>query len=175
MIAKLKKLPEKTQDILQFAACLGNEFDLPTLITISQKEEDEAIIVINEAVDSGIVYITSISQGQHRHKTYKFGHDQIQQAAYELIHPSQRKAFHLKITRALLKSLSQKNTSEKVFQITDNVGLCIDLLNDFGERESLIKLSLLAGNQAKLSNAYDTAYRYFKIGSDLIDKKTLAR
>ena len=171
MIAKLKKLPQKTQDILQFAACLGNEFDLPTLVTISQKDEDESMIVINEAVDSGIVYISSGSRGQHQHKSYRFGHDQIQQAAYELIDPSERKAFHLKISRALIKSLNRENTSEKVFQIIDNVGLCTELLNDFSEREHLIALSLVAGNQAKLSNAYDTAYRYFKIGSDLLTSK----
>ena len=168
MIAKLKKLPQNTQDILQFAACLGNEFDLTTLTTVSGKNENKTIITINEAVDCGVVYITSSSEEQNGHKSYKFGHDQIQKAAYELIEFSQRKAFHLKIARSLFKSLSNKRTPYKVFQITDNIGLCTDLLSDFIERKRLAELSLLAGNKAKLSNAYDTAYRYFKIGSILL-------
>jgi len=41
MALQLQKLPEATQNVLKFAACIGNQFDLATLAIVSQQSQIE--------------------------------------------------------------------------------------------------------------------------------------
>ncbi|MDM8562974.1 AAA family ATPase, partial [Candidatus Marithioploca araucensis] len=53
MIAKLKKLPESTQQVLRLAACVGNHFDLETLSVIYEKSVAETFQDLQPALNEG--------------------------------------------------------------------------------------------------------------------------
>jgi serine/threonine protein kinase len=55
MIAKLKKLPESTQQVLRLAACVGNHFDLDTLSVIYEKSVAETFQDLQPALNEGLI------------------------------------------------------------------------------------------------------------------------
>jgi PAS domain S-box-containing protein len=55
MIAKLENLPSATQQVLQFAACIGNEFDLQTLATISTNTHQQTMQYLCKALQEDLI------------------------------------------------------------------------------------------------------------------------
>jgi serine/threonine protein kinase len=55
MAGKIQKLPEATQRTLEFAACIGNQFDLETLATITEKAKTEIVYDVWKALQEGLI------------------------------------------------------------------------------------------------------------------------
>jgi PAS domain S-box-containing protein len=55
MIAELENLHPATQQVLQFAACIGNEFDLQTLATISSNTPQQTMQYLCEALRQDLI------------------------------------------------------------------------------------------------------------------------
>ncbi len=55
VVGKIKKFPEKAQHILRLASCIGNLFDLETLVTVSQKEKDEVMAILLYFMMEGLI------------------------------------------------------------------------------------------------------------------------
>jgi diguanylate cyclase (GGDEF)-like protein len=183
LIARLDKLPEKTREILKLAACIGHTFDLVTLSTVGEEGLSETakhileatkssfVVPVNanyqllEVIAAGNVDISQLSQGIK----YRFIHDKIQQAAYELIPEEQKQQFHLKIGRLLSKGKIIEENSEELFDILNHFNAAISDISDVDERLKLAKLNLWAGKRAKLASAYQGAKLYINAGVLLLD------
>jgi predicted ATPase len=108
MAGRLQKLPEKTQQILQLAACVGNQFELETLAVVCEASSAEVAQSLWGAIQEGLMLPLSeaykfFHDWQREDKLtaigavgYRFLHDRVQQAAYSLIPPDQKQATHLK-------------------------------------------------------------------------------
>jgi predicted ATPase len=59
MIGKLQKLPESNQQVLRLAACVGNQFDLPTLGIINQTAALDTFKSLMPAIQLGLIQATS--------------------------------------------------------------------------------------------------------------------
>ncbi|MEM7715364.1 MAG: serine/threonine-protein kinase PknK, partial [Cyanobacteria bacterium P01_A01_bin.68] len=59
MALQLQKLPESTQTILKFAACIGNQFDLKTASIVSQNSESQTALHLWKALQVGLILPTS--------------------------------------------------------------------------------------------------------------------
>ncbi|MDJ1170579.1 AAA family ATPase [Roseofilum sp. BLCC_M154] len=170
MIGKLRKLPEKTQDVLRLSACLGNQFDLNTLSLIYEKESygtfqdllpaiEEKMIQPNsgrELVDLDLVTAPLLILN------YKFSHDRVQQAAYALIDDTDKKAVHLKIGRMLLERTPVEYRSERIFELVDHMNVGRSLITEHEEILELAQLNLEAGKRAKDATAFVAASQYLK-------------
>lgn len=163
IIHKLQQLPEATQEILKFAACLGhqfNAFDLATVTEISYLEilqalevaaQAQLIVIVKEiypfyslemGVDLGSQFdpdetLPLLQSGVDQ---YKFIHDRIQQAAYLLIPSSQRQATHLKIGKLLLNQI-QKRFDQPIETILTELlpETLLNIINQFNLGVGLIK------------------------------------
>jgi serine phosphatase RsbU (regulator of sigma subunit)/tetratricopeptide (TPR) repeat protein len=171
MANKINQLPENTSNMLQLAACIGNQFELPTLAIISQQDQNETLSVLWDAIKEGLIQplddnykcfdTTSKSQ-------FKFLHDRIQQAAYALIKKDQKQAIHLQIGRLLLTNTSREALDENVFDIVGQFNQSLELLNNQIKRVEIARLNLIAGQRAKAATAYEPAAQYLNIGIKLL-------
>jgi predicted ATPase/signal transduction histidine kinase len=184
----LQKLPQSTQTVLQFAACIGNEFDLNSLAIVLEKNytdtatdlwkalQEELILPKNETYkffhsDSANTPSQSDElkiDETHIKIRYKFLHDRVQQAAYALIPEAKKQETHLKIGRLLREKLSEIEKEEKVFDIVNNLNTGINLIGDLAERQAICKLNLFAAKKAKAATAYMAAQQYLDMGIDLL-------
>ena len=169
-IAKLKKLPESTQNILRLAACVGSDFNLNLLSIICDKIPAEIFPQLKEAMTVGLIFPTSELDTELLIYNYKFTHDRIQQAAYSLIDEAQKTEIHLKIGRLLWQNTSPETLSEKIFEIVDRLNLGITLISDRHELNNLIKLNLIAGQKAKLATAYNAAFNYLNSALEILSE-----
>jgi predicted ATPase/signal transduction histidine kinase/CheY-like chemotaxis protein len=176
MRGKIQNLPEPTQDVLQLAASIGNQFDLKILSIVNEKPQKETANQIWAAIQNGlIVPITDNYKFLPTHQNpdelriaYKFAHDRIQQAAYLLIPENRKQAIHLQIGRLLLNHISPAEQEEKIFDIVNQLNFGIELLESQKERDELAKLNLLAGKKAKAAAAYQAAFTYLTSGWELL-------
>ncbi|MEG4967958.1 AAA family ATPase [Microcoleus sp. B6-A1] len=181
MAVQLQKLPPKTQDVLKLAACIGAQFDLNTLAVVSEKSPEETAADLWKSLQEGFILPTSeiykfyIGKEEGKSTTnlpntaaqlphYKFLHDRVQQAAYSLIPDDQKQATHLKIGQLLLPNFSEVEIGEEVFDIINHFIIGSELITQQQERTKLAKISLFAGQRAKLSTAYESATKYLAFG-----------
>jgi predicted ATPase/signal transduction histidine kinase/CheY-like chemotaxis protein/tRNA A-37 threonylcarbamoyl transferase component Bud32 len=160
MIGKLNKLPHVRQQILKLAACIGANFDLNTLSIISNKPPEEVFPELVSAAQSGLILTISELNEQILVQDYKFLHDRVQQAAYELIDEEQKQIVHLQIGRNLLEKTLPERLSDRLFEIVDHLNYGSELVTKQLERNEIARLNLIAGQRAKAALAYNMAKKY---------------
>jgi len=173
MVAKLKKLPDSAQKVIQLSACIGNQFELNTLAIISQKELKECYKNLLPILTEGLIKVTEeLIPGSIRHRHFFFLHDQVQQAAYALFDERQKKQIHLQISRLLLKNIiSEETLEEHIFALLEQYNHCYELVSDQKERNKIARLNLLAGRKAKTATAYDAAANFLNIGIQCLSEQ----
>ncbi|MEH1919528.1 trifunctional serine/threonine-protein kinase/ATP-binding protein/sensor histidine kinase [Nostoc sp.] len=185
MSFQLRKLPQSTQQVLQLAASIGNQFDLETLAIVSEQSQIETASDLWKALQEGLILpisdVYKFYQGEEREQLalsdrnaskqlakYRFLHDRVQQAAYSLIPDEQKQATHLKIGKLLLHSSSEVELEEKLFDIALHLNQGIELITQPQEREDLAQLNFKAGVKARNSTAYTAARVYLQTGIDIL-------
>ncbi|NJL10200.1 MAG: hypothetical protein HC908_08595 [Calothrix sp. SM1_7_51] len=112
MLSKLRSLPDDTQNLLQLAACIGNQFDLRMLATVKEKSLEQTLQILYPAMQEGFAvpldnkyrqFINKSSiltikeftienqKNYQQNPLFKFLHDRVQQAAYNLISLADKK------------------------------------------------------------------------------------
>lgn len=179
MANKIQQLSSEAQQILKLAACIGNQFDLTTLAMVAEQTVQKTAIWLQEAILNGQLSIintqstTELSTDNSSLITeYKFVHDRIQQAAYSLIPEPQKQMVHQQIGQLLLQNIPLKELEAKIFAIVDQLNISIELIVQQFKRDELAELNLIAGRKAKASAAYKPAFDYFKLGLELLNKKS---
>ena len=185
---RLKKLSLTTQQVLQKAACIGNQFDLETLAIVHEKSLTETAADLWVALQEGLIlpltevykfYTTEQNtsirplQTVNPSVSYKFLHDRIQQASYSLIPDDKKQETHLKIGILLLENTSESEQQEKLFDIVNQLNIGADLIETQSQRNQLADLNLQAAQKAKASTAYKAGFEYAKIGLSLLPENAL--
>ncbi len=179
MVTQLEKLPERTQQALQLAACIGNTFDLKTLAVIFERSSPATAEALRDAllrhfvVPLSDVYRYAAVEGADLgmddfNPIYKFQHDRVQQAAYELIAEEKKQAVHLSVGRLMLKHSTPLHLSEQLIEIVGHLNRGRHLMGPGPEREHLIELNLAAGISARRSSAYFSAMSFLQTGRELL-------
>ncbi len=156
MMANLQKLPANTLQILKWASCLGAQFTGEDLATIAKIDRSMVIDTLSSALAAGLIFPI---KGDASFR-YRFLHDRVQQAAYELIPLDDRPHRHGTIARQLV--------SASVFEQVHHYNLAIETLTDLQEQHHVAQLNLKAGRQARQSAAYQSAYTYLSLAKSLL-------
>ncbi|BAZ10500.1 multi-sensor signal transduction multi-kinase [Calothrix sp. NIES-4071] len=164
MAKELEKLPLPTQNLLKYAACISNEFDLKTLAIINQESLEDVTAKLWDALLEGLIISNQ--------ECHKFVHDRVQQAAYSLISEDEKQSTHLKIGNLLLQNTPIFQREEKIFELVKHFNVAIDLITDQATRFGLAEMNLIAGRRAMTSTAYSAAFNYLTTGIDLLAEKT---
>ncbi|MBH8577437.1 AAA family ATPase [Nostocaceae cyanobacterium CENA369] len=171
LLLKLKKLPEETQQILRLAACIGAEFDLETLAIVCDTSPKTVFQDLLPAIQEGFIQTLSELDEDLLVQEYKFLHDRVQQAAYDLISEDRKQVTHYCIGQLLLNKLSEVEQSERLFDIVNHINYGQSLLTQKDEKEKLARLNLAAAQKAIASTAYEAAIRYLETGIGLLKEE----
>ena len=176
---RLQKLSEETQQVLKLASCIGNQFELEILAVVCEESQEEVATDIWRALQEGLIIPISeaykffqgdIKQTKAQMVTvgYRFLHDRVQQAAYSLIPEQEKQKTHLHIGRTLLNSIPEKEQTEYIFDIINQLNIGRTLIDETTEQNQFSQLNLIAGKKAKAATAYTAAFEYFLIGLELL-------
>ncbi|WP_448281053.1 trifunctional serine/threonine-protein kinase/ATP-binding protein/sensor histidine kinase [Phormidesmis priestleyi] len=172
MAMQLQRLPNSTQNALKLASCIGNEFDLATLAIVCEASPTKLAATLWEALQEGLIVRLKTGFSEHEdHRSYRFLHDRVRQAAYFLISPDQKSLTHLKIGRLLSNNSPLVDRENAEFERVDQLNLALDQITEPHDRIELAQLNLTAGKKAKTSTAYAAAVKYLTIGIQLLPAK----
>lgn len=176
MAKKIRRLAPEMRRVLEFAAAVGNTFDLKTIAVVGERGRLETAALLEGPLREGLIVPTDDDYklvqylDESADATYSFLHDRVQQAAYSLIDEQERSSVHLKIGRLLLEdSASNAEQQERLFDIVGHLNRSVDLMDDADERLHLARLNLDAGIRAKRSSAFAPALHYFQNCLALLD------
>ena len=199
MSQRIDQLPQPTREILTLAACMGDRFDLATLSVVSELSPIQAamrlwsackaglIVPLDDAYKIPLVLDEDADPVLFAHAdavkiAYRFGHDRIQQAAYELVPNSAQQQTHLQIGRLMLQQVHQSlgysidvaaasfdrllenDPGEVVFEIVNHLNRATHDITERTEQYQIAALNWLAGHRAKNATAYSSALNYFGCG-----------
>ena len=187
MVGRIEKLSETTRNVLKFAACIGDRFELSTLSVVYEKSPAETMLDLREARQEGLIQEGVTQSGELNQKDYdnihfQFLHDRVRQAVVMLVEENLRQELRLRIGRLLLKQYRRKTDEAKasepgalndLFDLVGHLNFARELLasdrteNDDEEWRELARLNLLAARQARAASAFQSAYDYIHISASM--------
>ncbi|TAL66579.1 MAG: serine/threonine-protein kinase PknK, partial [Legionella sp.] len=181
--AKINLLTYATQETLKLAACIGHQFDFKTLLIINGQSVSQTAEQLWQAISAnlicpleegyktqGLVGLTDSPNPMNlENLNYKFVHDRIQQATYELIKEEDCGSIHLKIGRLLIKNNPLEAHEERLFSVLKHFNQSIALVDDIEERHLLAKYNYWASQKAKAASAYHAANEYLVAALEFLE------
>jgi predicted ATPase/signal transduction histidine kinase/tRNA A-37 threonylcarbamoyl transferase component Bud32 len=181
MVEKLRKISPATQRLLTLGACIGDRFDLNTLQVIYGKENGnvqddiwqavmEQILLVEE--NYGEMYHAQVrdTNEQFQGLEFRFAHDRVRQAAYELIPESEKAEAHQRIGELLLEKVDLDKEPEQVFDVLTQLNKGLPHEQSAAFKHKVIQLNLLAGTKSMTSTAYEAANSHFQLAIDLTEE-----
>jgi diguanylate cyclase (GGDEF)-like protein len=175
MTANIHRLPEATQRLLNLAACIGSRFTLESLSAVGASSRDAIAQALNPALKERLIaplgneyryFGGDAAFGDDDPRAfavhYRFQHDRIQQAAYDLSSAEERMDIHYSLGELLLQSTPEAVLDEKVFDIVNHFNLASARVTDPALRLRLAELNLRAAVRAKHAIAYAPALQYIR-------------
>ncbi len=176
MLENLRRLPEETQSVLQLAACIGNTFTLETLATIYEHTVAETAQALLPALKQYTVLPLHSDYRLARHQdetltlnpNYRFQHDRVQQAAYNLIETRELPRVHLSVGRLMLQYSGGQVANDQLIDIVNHLNQGRALISSGEERRQLAEFNLRAGCRARQASAYQQALDYLRVAEELL-------
>ncbi len=178
---KVLELEPDAIDILKLAACIGNQFDLKTLSIAADQDEQTIMDLLKQPIKQNLIQvvhrgwrypynsqIANDDSTSENEKTFQFTHSRVLQAAYSLLKSKEKKFNHLLLGRQLLKNTPPEQIDQNTYKIVNQMNQGIQLIKGQSERHELARLNLMAGLKSKTAAAFETAWKYFSLGSELL-------
>ena len=104
-----------------------------------------------------------------------FLHDRVQQASYALVAEENKRALHLRIGRLMEKNYTEEKKREQIFDLMNHLNFGAPLMVEEEEKFQTASLDLYAGRRAKISAAYEPAYKFLSAGINILPAKFLGQ
>ncbi|EAY31962.1 AAA family ATPase [Microscilla marina] len=179
MTQKIQKLSKTTQETLQFAACIGNLFNIHDLAIVCKSAQSKIATHLQQAMLEGLIFpadnqyklaelVEELPTQNDLKIIYRFAHDRIQQAVYSLIPEQKKQVIHKDIGELLLQSIPESTWSKHIFDIVNHLNYGSLLIDQQEEKINLASLNLKAAQKAKASAAFTPALHYAQKGIELL-------
>lgn len=170
MSRKIQRLAPAASKLLQYAACIGNQFSLDLLTRLARATPRAVMRVLDEALQEGLIrpvqdsyQLTEVtSDGPHDQPLtveFAFAHDRIQEAAYHLLPEAKRQRAHRVIGQLLLRAGESKN-GDQLFTVVNHLNLALPLIRSEEQQLQLARLNLAAAQRARQAASYNIAFSH---------------
>ena len=190
MIDKLKQLPDKTQQLLRAASCMGNQFDLRILSLVSQISIQDAGQLLWHALNEGVLIAfsdktkffqpgmleslrdpTNVANSttdtwlsKSEDIKYRFVHDAVQEAAHAMLEMDEEQQTKLRWARVIQADAGEKQLDEVLINMMQAFNVSAQRIESPEECLTLARLNLKAGRRCRDSKSYDAAVDFIKDG-----------
>lgn len=152
ILARVERLPEKTQDALRLASVLGREFDFETLCAANEQEEETLITALERAEQAQLISEAT----RAGHIVYTFAHALIPFTLRESLSGLRRQRLHRRVGIAI------------EIQHPSDFDVLAYHFTAAGEREKAITYLRHAAERALALYAYNTAIQHLETAIDLM-------
>jgi tRNA A-37 threonylcarbamoyl transferase component Bud32 len=158
MVAKLERLEPAARELIEFASCVGDQFDAEQLAALSGRAREALEPALYLLAEEGLI---APSPGG-----FRFVHDRIREAAQSLLSPEKLARVHYETGRLQLERTPVDERPQRALDIVEhlNRGRC-HLVEDL--RVPLIELNLIASERALASGAGATAAGYLGVAREI--------
>ncbi|GAO28876.1 ATP-binding protein [Geofilum rubicundum] len=173
-VTQLKNTPDTTKQLLFYAACLGNRFDLEIFSIASKKslQECQQFLSSQEVKDIIKPLTEQIERPEFKNgsptTSYIFQHDKLQQAAFSLIDDREQTPIFRQIGQLMLTQLPEKQLNANLFEVANLMNAAFELTTGMDEQVKLIELNVKVARKAFAAAAYNTALQYYRKTEQLI-------
>jgi len=185
---KILELSQDARGVLELASCIGNQFTLRMLSIALQRPRAETAERLAEAVDGQLVVpvgdawrllqvydpaeLEAVEQ-RGLEINYRFSHDRVHQAVYEMMAPSRSREQHMTVGRRFLEHSRAHALSDQIFSIVSQLNQGAELLESDEERAQLAELNRTAGDKARNAAAFPDAAEYYRKGIALLPRESI--
>ncbi len=181
---KIRSLEVETVEILKLASCIGNQFDLKTLSLAADLDEPTVYSLLEKplslelitpekkvALSENAFSVDLQAENNQSNSAFRFTHSRVLRATYALLKSKEKKQHHLRLGKLLLEKYGDE-ADDHAYQIVNQMNQGIQLITKQKERHELAKLNLAVGKKSKSAAAFETAWKFFSIGSELLTKSS---
>ncbi|WP_170763050.1 AAA family ATPase [Ruegeria lacuscaerulensis] len=182
LIGNLNKLQDDTKDTLRMAACIGHEFDMAKLSVVHQRSKEQLGLALMSALSRNIILPlddsyqlfdkaaahTEAQADASMNPRFRFQHDRVHQAAYELIDDADKQQVHLSIGRLLQKEETDEPSGEHLIKIVRHLNEARDLITLKPDKCELARLNLASARIALDASSYQAALNYLRVSRSLL-------
>jgi predicted ATPase len=158
MAGKLDRLAPESRDVLQFASCVGDEFDTELLCELSRSSRLAIWEALCAAADAGL--IIPCANG------FRFAHDRIREGAQQQLSAEKRAQIHCDTARLLLERTPDPERSPRLAQIVDHLNRVPEMPDDL--RVAALRLNCATGKSSLSRGAFAAAADNFAIARRLL-------
>jgi hypothetical protein len=159
MTEKIGRLEPAARSLIEFASCVGDEFDLDVLTELGRAERTVLEQGLYALSDAGL--IAPCPNG------FRFVHGRIREAAQSLLADDARARLHYDMARLLLARTLEAEQPQRVFEIVEHLNRGLAHVGD-DMRLTAIRLNVAAGKRALGSGAAATSEGYLGIARRLL-------
>ncbi len=175
LLKKFLRFDAKEQEVLKKAACIGNRFSMPLLITLCDLTERQLLGLLQKPIDEGMVLkestLSLIGQDERRQTlNFKFTHDRIQQGIYNSIPDDEKLNIHYAIGKYLLSKLNKEEQNKNLFSLVSHLNTSSKLITHEDEKNETALINLEASNKAKILYDLSNALKYANIGLEQLQE-----
>ncbi|NJN76611.1 MAG: hypothetical protein HC796_11050, partial [Synechococcaceae cyanobacterium RL_1_2] len=185
MVHQLKQLDPCSQEILKIAALIGHRFDLRSLAMMAHKDQKLIAQQLEPALNQSFVIpldgnyripllLDRADIPDNLEVRYRFAHDRIQQAAYQLLLPQEQQQLHLTMGRSRLAYVKDIEDNLNLFEIVNHLNQGWQMIELEAEKMILIRLNIVVACKAKLAGAFESALLYCEQGFLLLSDNSWA-
>lgn len=160
---KYKQLPDKTRNVMEWASCLGYHFSNMMLILALKQPISAMLESLWPAVRANLLIVSRDSENLSISQltgdcSYHFAHASLFERIYQNIPEPEKSQRHLGIARSLYAKQKGTEDTDSMFQIIRHIERGRTLLSEEAERVQFAQLALQAGQRARSSAAFDSAF-----------------
>ena len=184
MVEKLGRLAPAQRDVVATAALLGDSSDLDLLTEASGNDADRVLAALRDALQLGLMipvghahrYADLMGVGTHATgggagaalPLCRFAHDQVRQAAYEILDKEQAEARHFLLAQLLLQRYDARPTPQRILALLEQLNRVIPAAVAAGLARRVIELNLAGAQEVKRALAYAVALDYVRIAAKVL-------
>lgn len=163
LTSKMHTLPDDMKMAMKVASCLGVRLDSKIIRNLPPISQEKNILSLLESAVSES-YMDKIGPD------YKFVHDKIREAAYELTPRAERDHFHYTLGIQMYEHSSKADFDEALlFIVTDQINYGVpNIVNTADMRIRIAELNLKAGSKSMACFSFMNAFTYFNSGISLL-------